>query len=218
MSTVIDLFCGAGGLSYGFEMAGFKVAAAVDNDPVAGETYRRQNPSTPLLTQDVATIRGDELLRLAGGSIDVVIGGPSCQGFSTHGKRDPDDPRNALFNHFVRLVGETQPLWVVMENVKGLLTYDKGRYQQEILSSFSRIGYRCESRVLLAADYGVPQMRERLFFIATRTQNPISFPTPTHGPADRAVLSGLRPHVTVRDALGDLPTIGVEGEEISYAA
>jgi DNA (cytosine-5)-methyltransferase 1 len=216
--TVVDLFCGAGGLSHGFEMAGFRVAAAVDNDPISGETYRRQNPRTPLLTEDVESITGSRLARLAGGEIDVVIGGPSCQGFSTHGKRDAGDPRNSLFRHFVRLVGEAQPLWVVMENVKGLLTYDRGRYRDEIVASFARVGYRCGSRVLLAADYGVPQLRERLFFVATRTEGPISFPSATHCPPDQAHLTGLQPYVTVRDAIGDLPGLGSQGESASYAS
>jgi len=213
---LIDLFCGAGGLSLGFEIAGFEVRAAVDSDPVAAETYRRHNPMVPLVTDNVERLSGEDLRELAGGQVDLVVGGPSCQGFSTHGKRDPNDPRNFLFKQFVRLVREIQPAWVVMENVKGLLTYGRGRYRDEIHQSFHRIGYRIESRVLRAADYGVPQLRERLFFIATRTTNPISFPPPTHCPPDSSSLTGLAPYVTVREALGDLPPIGEEGEALSY--
>src|ERR1700687_4015769 len=157
LPTVLDLFCGAGGLSYGFELAGFKMGAALDFDPIALETYRLNKPTTPALLRDVASVSGKELKKLIGRDIDVIIGGPSCQGFSTHGKRDPNDSRNFLFKHFVRLVGEIQPAWVVMENVKGLLTYDKGRYRDLIHGSFERIGYKIESRVLRAAAYGVPQ-------------------------------------------------------------
>ena len=160
MPTVLDLFCGAGGLSYGFGLAGFNVGAALDFDPVALETYRQNHPNIPALLRDVASVSGRELQALVGRDIDVVIGGPSCQGFSTHGKRDPRDARNFLFKHFVRIVDEVQPAWVVMENVKGLLTYDKGRYRDLIHKSFERIGYRIESRVLRAVDYGV--LRRRL--------------------------------------------------------
>lgn len=216
MLTVVDLFCGAGGLSCGFEQAGFHVGAAVDSDPVAAETYRLQNPRTPFFVEDVRNIPGRQLIEAAGGHVDVVIGGPSCQGFSTHGKRDPEDPRNYLFQEFVRLVKEIKPAWVVMENVKGLLTYDRGRYRDEIHASFRRAGYRVESRVLRAVDYGVPQFRERLIFIATRTDTPITFPIPTHCPADVAPMLGLMPYVTVTDAIGDLDPIGPEGESDSY--
>jgi len=213
----VDLFCGAGGLSYGFELAGFQVVAAVDNDAIGAQSYKLHHPSVPLLLEDIASVSGTRLRRIARGPIDVVIGGPSCQGYSTHGKRDPNDPRNYLFRHFVRIVSEVRPLWVVMENVKGLLAYDKGRYRAEIHRAFEKIGYKIESRILLAADYGVPQLRERLFFLATRTQSPVVFPAPTHCPLDEARALGLKPYVTVRDAIGDLPAIGVEGEAFEYA-
>jgi DNA (cytosine-5)-methyltransferase 1 len=216
--TVVDLFCGAGGLSYGFELAGFDVVAAVDFDPIAAATYRQRNPEIPFFEADIATITGRALADAAGRDIDVVIGGPSCQGFSTHGKRDPNDPRNFLFKHFVRIVNELRPLFVVMENVRGLLTYDKGHYRQEIHAAFANIGYRIDSRVLRAVEYGVPQLRERVFFIATRTNAQIAFPAPTHCPPEEVVLTGLQPYVTVRDALGDLFAIGEEGEETRYAA
>lgn len=217
MLTVVDLFCGAGGLSYGFEQAGFKVVAAVDYDPVSAETYRIQNPNTPLLNQDIADVTGRSLQTIAGGPIDLVIGGPSCQGFSTHGKRNPEDPRNYLFKHFVRLVNEVRPAWVVMENVKGLLSFDRGRYRNAIHDSFQKIGYRIESRVLRAVDFGVPQLRERLFFIATRTNGDITFPSPTHCPPEFSELTGLQPFLTVEDAISDLPVIGDEGEATRYA-
>lgn len=212
MLTVVDLFCGAGGLSYGFELAGFRVGAAIDSDPIAAATYRLQNPNTPFFVEDVRQIKGKHLKDAAGGHVDLVIGGPSCQGFSTHGKRDANDPRNYLFKEFVRLVKEIGPSWVVMENVKGLLTYDHGRYRDEIHASFRRIGYRVESRVLRAVDFGVPQFRERLFFIATRTDLPITFPAPTHCSPESAPTLGLEPYVTVKDAIGDLNSIGEEGE------
>ena len=216
MLTVVDLFCGAGGLSHGFEMAGFRVGAAIDSDPVAAETYRRQNPDTPLFVGDVRQIKGRHLRDAANGHVDVIIGGPSCQGFSTHGKRDPNDPRNYLFKEFVRFVREIRPSWVVMENVKGMLTYDRGRYRDQIHASFRRIGYRIESRVLRAVDFGVPQFRERLFFVATRTDLSVTFPTPTHAAPEVAPMLGLSPYVTVQDAIGDLDRLGDEGESPLY--
>ena len=209
--------CGAGGLSHGFELAGVRVGAAVDADPVAAQTYGLQNPTTPLFVEDVHNLTGSRLTAAAGGRVDILIGGPSCQGFSTHGKRNADDPRNYLFKHFVRLVEEIGPPWVVMENVKGLLTYDRGRYREEIHDSFHRIGYQIDSRVLQAAEFGVPQFRQRLFFIATRTAEPIVFPTPTHCSPDKAAPLGLAPFVTVRDAIGDLAPLGCGGEATRYA-
>jgi DNA (cytosine-5)-methyltransferase 1 len=217
LPTVLDLFCGAGGLSYGLGLAGFNVGAALDFDPVAIETYRQNHPNIPALLRDVATVSGSELQALVGREIDVVVGGPSCQGFSTHGKRDPNDVRNFLFKHFVRIVSEVRPAWIIMENVKGLLTYDQGRYRDLIHKSFERIGYRIESRVLRAADYGVPQFRERLFFLATRTNAAIAFPAPTHCPLEQSEMTGLKPYVTTWEAISDLQELGTEGEATEYA-
>jgi DNA (cytosine-5)-methyltransferase 1 len=214
--TCIDLFCGAGGLSHGFELAGFKVLAAVDFDPIARATYQLQNPDVPFFYKDIRKVTGKSLLEAAGRRPDLVIGGPSCQGFSTHGKRDPNDPRNFLFKHFIRIVKETKPTWVVMENVKGMLTYDSGYYRKKIHSSFEKIGYRVESKVLRAVEYGVPQQRERLIFIATKSNAEITFPMPTHCAPELAEKMGLEPFVTVRDAIGDLHPIGIEGESTHY--
>ena len=216
--TAVDLFCGAGGLSYGFALAGVRVGAAVDADPVAAQTYSFPAPRHARSCRRTSrSLTGARLAAVAGGPVDLVIGGPSCQGFSTHGKRDPDDPRNYLFTHFVRLVAEIRPPWVVMENVKGLLTYERGRYRAAIHDSFRRIGYRIDSQVLQAAEFGVPQFRQRLFFIATRTDSPVTFPTPTHCPPDRSSTLGLKPFLTVQDAIGDLASIGCEGESSKYA-
>jgi len=138
--------------------------------------------------------------------VDVVAGGPSCQGYSTHGKRIEDDPRNFLFKEFVRIVREVQPKFFIMENVKGLLAYRGGVFRGMIQRAFERAGYQAISQVLCAADYGVPQLRYRLFFIGTRLDVPLSFPEPTHGPAE-SLLIGLKPYVTVEEAIGDLPLI-----------
>lgn len=205
--TLVDLFCGAGGLSLGLEMAGFRPVYAVDFDRHAIATYKANHPDTYVACKDIADVTAREILNAAGGEpIDLIAGGPSCQGFSTHGKRIEDDPRNFLFHHFVRLVKQVKPKYFLMENVKGLLTYRGGYFRKLIESSFASAGYRVASRVVCAADYGVPQLRYRIVFIGTRTGGDLSFPEPTHGAAD--LLNGLLPAVTVEDALSDLPLLG----------
>ena len=122
-----------------------------------------------MVQDDVATVTGEELMRLAGTrEVDLIAGGPSCQGFSTHGKRMQDDPRNFLFKHFVRLVDEIRPRMFLMENVRGMLTYEKGAFRRQIEAAFDEIGYRTRFTQVLAADYGVPQLRHRILFIGTR--------------------------------------------------
>lgn len=203
--VAVDLFCGAGGLSLGLERAGFDVKFAVDFDRHALGSYVVNHPNTAYYHGDVRKLKSQDIRTAIGNKeITLVAGGPSCQGFSTHGKRNEDDSRNFLFKEFARIVGDLQPKFFVMENVKGLLAYRGGHFKKVITDAFARSGYRVESRVLCAADYGAPQLRHRIFFIGTRLDVQISFPTPTHAPADE-LLPGRKPHVTVGDALGDLP-------------
>lgn len=203
--VAVDLFCGAGGLSLGLERAGFDVKFAVDFDKHALGSYVANHPNTAYYHGDVRKLKSEDIRAAIGSQeITLVAGGPSCQGFSTHGKRDEDDSRNFLFKEFARIVGDLQPKFFLMENVKGLLAYRGGYFKKVITDAFGRSGYRVESRVLCAADYGAPQLRHRIFFIGTRLDVPISFPMPTHAPADE-ILTGRKPHVTVGDALSDLP-------------
>ena len=206
--VVIDVFCGAGGLSEGLRQAGFRPLVGVDFDKHAAATYRQNHPSVPVIEEDIQHVAGARLAALAGTTnIDLVAGGPSCQGFSTHGKRMEDDPRNFLFKHFVRLVDELQPRMFLMENVKGMLTYSKGAFRHQIEAAFAEIGYRSAFAQVHAADFGVPQMRHRVLFIGTRLPGvSLSFPEPTHGESG----AGLRPYVTVQDAIGDLPLMGTD--------
>ncbi|MBA3313887.1 MAG: DNA cytosine methyltransferase [Planctomycetaceae bacterium] len=202
--TCIDLFCGAGGLSDGLAQAGFRSVAGVDLDPHAISSYAANHTDALALQRDIETVTADELSDALGGrDLDLIAGGPSCQGFSTIGKRIEDDPRNVLFRHFARLVRELRPKFFLMENVKGLLTYRKGYFRQVISESFREAGYEVVARVVCAADYGVPQLRNRIVFIGTRLDVPLSFPEPTHGPP--GTLLGLKPYVTVGEAIGDLP-------------
>ncbi len=204
--VVIDLFCGAGGLSEGLRQAGFTPRVGVDFDKHAASTYRHNHPGVPVIEGDVAKVTGEQLFRLAGTrDIDLIAGGPSCQGFSTHGKRIQDDPRNFLFKHFVRLVDEVKPKMFLMENVRGMLTYAKGEFRRQIEVAFEEIGYRTDFTQVLAADFGVPQMRHRILFIGTRVDEiELSFPAPTHGDG----IKGLRPYVTLAEAISDLPLMG----------
>lgn len=204
--SVVDLFCGAGGLSEGLRQAGFCPRVGIDFDKHAAATYRHNHPGVPVIEKDISTVTGAEILELSGvDRIDLVAGGPSCQGFSTHGKRMQDDPRNFLFKHFVRLVDELRPRMFLMENVKGMLTYNKGAFRRQIEAAFAEIGYRTNFAQVVAADYGVPQLRHRILFMGTCDDDiPLTFPQPTHGES----AEGLRPYVTVEQAIGDLPSIG----------
>jgi DNA (cytosine-5)-methyltransferase 1 len=200
--VAIDLFCGAGGLSEGLEQAGFEVKLGLDFDRHAIATYAHNHPSASTMHCDIQNVTGLQILQSAGcDEVDLIAGGPSCQGFSTHGKRIQDDPRNFLFKHFVRIVSEVRPKMFLMENVRGMLTYSKGEFKRQIEQAFSEIGYHTAFSAVCAADFGVPQMRRRVLFIGTRYEDlELSFPQPTHGED-----AGLLPYVTIGDALGDLP-------------
>lgn len=208
--SLISLFCGAGGLSEGLRQAGFSPLVGVDFDPRALATYSANHPNSRPLLADIANVTGKHLLKLAGtDEIDLLAGGPSCQGYSTHGKRNEDDPRNFLFRQFVRLVKEIQPKFFLMENVKGMLVYNKGHFKRLIEDAFAGIGYQVVSATLCAADYGVPQLRHRVMFIGTRLSGvDLSFPVPTHGEGQFDLHdSGLLPYVTVAEAIDDLPRL-----------
>lgn len=209
--VAVDLFCGAGGLSNGLEDAGFHVALGLDNDPHVAGTYQLNHPNARFVQSDIRKVNGSDILRWAGRSeIDLLAGGPSCQGFSTHGKRLADDPRNFLYQEFMRLVAEVRPATVLMENVKGLLIARKGAYRDEVIESFEKLGYAVTGNVLLAADFGVPQLRQRVFFIATRLGSEVELPRPTYRSPDLLEsASGVQQtHLTVSEAISDLPLIG----------
>lgn len=201
----VELFAGSGGLGTGFHNAGFNIISANDVWEPAGKTYVANHPDVKYIVKDIAQLTGDELLEDTGYSksdVDVIIGGPPCQGFSTLGKRFIDDPRNKLFKEYVRIVNDIRPKFFVMENVSGILSMEGGKVLENILNSFQEIGYKLEYRLLNAAEYGVPQQRERTIFIGTRTDVEIRYPKKTHS------LNGdpnLKKALTLWDAIGDLP-------------
>ncbi len=195
----IDLFAGAGGLSLGFEQAGFDVAAAVEIDPIHCATHEYNFPRSRAICASVVDLTGKAIRQRAGlvdTDIDVVFGGAPCQGFSLIGKRALADPRNQLVSHYVRLVRELRPKYCVFENVKGLTLGKHVRFLGELVAALGEAGYGVllPYRVLNAADFGVPQDRHRLFLIAARSDAPLP-----HYPD----VSNER--VTVGDAITDLP-------------
>lgn len=208
--TVVDLFCGAGGLSEGFRQAGFKVLAGVDYDETAGRTFAATHPEAVFLGGMIQDISVAKLLNETGlrpGELDVLVGGPPCQGYSVYNhRRGAEDPRAGLFREYLRIVEGLRPRWLVMENVTGLTSIAGGGVFREIREGISNLGYEVDWRVLKAEEFGVPQERRRIFFVATRSGASIKFPSPTHG-------EGLKPFVTIWDAIGDLPELVNGGRE-----
>ena len=192
----IDLFSGAGGLLRGFMDAGFDPVLSVEMWKPAVDTHKTNYPEVPLWDRDIRSISNEEISKFAG-NVDVIVGGPPCQGFSTIGKRLVKDPRNELVFEFIRFVNTIQPKAFLMENVRGLLSSDGGKIKRAIQEEFIRIGYNVISDVLCAADFGVPQMRNRVFFLGIRKDLEIqpSFPMPTNTKEN---------YVTVGDAINDL--------------
>lgn len=198
---VIDCFCGAGGLSLGFEKAGFKVLYAFDLDEAAISTYKN-NPKYhhgKAFVQDIYKINKNSIEKSLGhelGDIDVVIGGPPCQGFSVQRRGDDDDPRNNLVLEYVRLLLEIKPRFFVMENVGGLLSPRGLPYLSQLTEKLEAVGYAIQKDKLTASDFGVPQVRKRVFIIGERVEGELpkfSFPKPTG-----------EPEKTVRNAIEDL--------------
>ena len=210
--TAIDLFAGAGGLSIALRDAGFDLVLANEIMPVYAATHRWNFPEVPLLVEDINLVTKEDLDKyVQGRNIDLIVGGPPCQGFSIFGKRrfvntrdyNPhDDPRNSLVFQYIRVVGEVRPKFFFMENVKGFTNLDKGLFVEEVKNAFRSLGYKniwCE--IVCAADYGVPQERYRMFMIGNRLGIEFTKPDQTHFP----IGSGKKPeYTTVGDVIMDL--------------
>lgn len=229
--TVISLFTGAMGFDLGFEAEGFETCVANDINKYAVATIKKNRPHTPVIDRDIRDVSTDEILEKAGlrvGEATVVIGGPPCQPFSTAGRRlSIQDPQGSLFLHFVRITEEAQPEFFVMENVKGLVSaairhvgfYERinnkhtlapeerlGSAFDFVLKRLKQTGYSLNWDVLNAADYGVPQKRERLIIMGARENPPVPLPERTHVPRPTMTTEGkiLKPWLTLRDALHGL--------------
>lgn len=207
--NVIDLFCGAGGLSYGFESAGFDVLLGIDNDAKALKTFEKNHNGAKSICGDITEITYEDHIAplLDGKKIDVIIGGPPCQGFSLSGPRNFDDPRNKLYLSYIRLVEEIHPKAFVIENVPGLVGLFNGEVKDNIIKKFAEMGYEVKYRILCAADYGVPQNRKRVVFVGVKGENAFEYP----------IIQTEQ--VTCEMALSDLPPlVDTLGEDVqSYA-
>ena len=197
--VAIDLFAGCGGLSLGFEQAGFDIAAAVEIDPIHAAVHEYNFPYSKTICADIKNVSGDQIRNLSGlenRDVDVIFGGAPCQGFSMIGKRALDDPRNQLIKHYLRIVNDIRPKFCVLENVKGLTVGKHVKFLRELICELQKIQYKVllPYRVLNAADYGVPQNRERLFLIAAREDQTL----PVYPDA-------MSKKTTIRDAIEDLP-------------
>lgn len=220
--NVIDLFCGCGGFSKGFEEAGFNVRFGIDLWNDATITYKKNFPNAVVLNEDIQKVSGKQILEMCGmseGDVDVIIGGPPCQGFSVSGKRMIDDERNKLYKSFVELVAEIKPKMFVMENVPGLIRLFNGQVGEQVVEDFTNIGYTVKHRILSADNYGVPQQRRRVFFVGVNNEkfsNPDCYVYPTAFTG----IGDLIPAITSKDAISDLdfvPDDEVLGEDIPYA-
>lgn len=235
--TFIDLFGVPGGMSLGFKLAGMKPMGALDIFDSGIKTYKNNFTETPEENIVCADASKNNIVKkfqkqtsLKPGDVDVIIGGPPCQGFSTMGRikmaslvksghrngssnaRFISDKRNHLYKSFIKFVDWFKPKAVVMENVLGMMSYKNGQVVEQIKEDFKRVGYpNVDSRVLNAVEYGVPQFRRRIFFIATKNNGLISWPSQTHFPKSefdrKSLIPGTKDYVTVGDALGDLPVL-----------
>lgn len=201
----IDLFSGSGGFSLGFDNKGFQNVFSIDIEPSFCETYKYNFPSHQLIEKDICKLSDSEILYLKEyEEIDVVIGGPPCQGFSMAGnigRKFIEDPRNQLFKEFVRVVKIIKPNYFVMENVARLYNHNKGKTRNEIVNDFRDIGYNVDCKILNSADFGVPQIRKRVIFIGTKFNHEIIFPK-----------KQFLEYKTVKDTIGDYPPLE-SGEE-----
>ena len=237
--TIFDLFCGTGGFSYGMERSGlgFETRFGIDLLPIATKTFQRNHPGAIVLSGDIRKIRRgqvEEQTKLGQNDLDVIIGGPPCQGFSSlrpFRSTNDDDPRNSLFEEYASFVNYFHPKVFVLENVVGLATHKNGDTIAIMQECFRALGYNCEWRLLNAANFGVPQKRERLIMIGGRDGTKPVFPEPTHhfsGPTigyrdgtrvvrttGGDVFSPSLPNaITVHDAISDLPPLE-SGEKVT---
>ena len=204
MTTFVDLFCGAGGLSLGLSQAGWEPLLALDHWPDAVKTYRENFRDHECVLSDVESLSGRSLRKLLRDRPDWIVGGPPCQGFSTVGRRERDDPRNRLVHEFHRVVRLIEPRGFLIENVVGLRDM---KFVEEIVGLFSGLDYVVTPFVLAAADYGVPQLRRRIFFVGQKGKRAFRPPLPSYREDS---------YVTVWDAIGDLPELAPGEEKAEY--
>ena len=202
--TCVDLFCGAGGLSKGFLNAGYDVILGVDFDESALKTFKENHGSTTALKLDLYDHSNiDQIVSFLDEKgvteLDVLVGGPPCQGFSYAGKMDVNDKRNFLYLAMVKLTAKLKPKAVLIENVLAMIEANGGIGAKRVIKDFEDIGYKMSTKVLFAPDYGIPQIRRRVFFVGLRdTETEFEFPTPVLKPSE---------YITCEEAISDLPSL-----------
>lgn len=204
----IDLFSGAGGMSLGAMSTGVDVKIAVDFDKYSSITFKANHPETKFFNQDIRTFKFDEEF-IKAKTRKILFGGPPCQGFSTSNQktRNKENDINWLFKEYLRLTKSLMPEWIIVENVKGIVETERGYFFEKIKKDFKKIGYTTNSAILNAANYGVPQIRNRVFIVGSLNGIEFEFPKPT-----------VKNYLTVADAISDLPNLtnGANYHELDY--
>lgn len=207
-ARTLDLFCGIGGLTIGLQRSGIESVGGVDIWQDALDTFHH-NLNLPTLCADLTKVTAAEICAHFGvvaKDIDILVGGPPCQGFSTVGKRDSKDPRNSLWSYYLEIVNEIRPAYVLIENVEGLVVMEKGTVCDSIVESFAKIGYLMQWKLLRSSDFGVPQLRKRVIFLGWLDGLvPPKFPSPL-----------CAPPVSVKDAIFDLPPLDAGESATEY--
>lgn len=211
--TYVDLFSGVGGMTLGFEREGFENIFSIDFDKTICQTYKKNFPNHVLIEKDIKDLTEKEILELTKEKeVDLIIGGTPCQGFSMAGnigRNFIDDPRNHLFKEFARIVSILKPKFVIIENVARVYNHNKGKTRKEIISLFEELGYQIECKILNSANYGVPQVRNRVFFIGNRLHLPNRFPEKTFDKNTQTTISNqkIKQWKTIKEAIDDLPKL-----------
>lgn len=222
---VIDLFCGVGGLSYGFAHDdNFEIVAANEVLPNIAKAYSLNHPITKMYAEDIKNFSAERIkkdLGIPAHDIDIIVAGPPCQAYSTVGKRLIGDPRGKLFQEYYRVLKEFNPKLFLFENVKGLLSMQNGELLKTIISLFESLEYKVQYKLLNAADFGAPQIRERVVIIGSKLKNDFQYPSQTYYSANKTsdlFRNGLKPYLTLEDAISDLPFITTGEESFEYTS
>lgn len=197
---MIDLFSGCGGLSHGFEQAGFECILGVDYDQPALDTFAHNHPHAQAIKLDLSSEESIQRIvkEVSEKNIDLIVAGPPCQGFSLTGTRNENDKRNTLFYSVFKLAAVIKPKYIIIENVPGIATLYQGKARRAILDEFDKLGYTCSEKLLYAPDYGIPQIRKRMFFVGVLGDDVFEFPLATHDQSN---------YVTCEQAISDLPSL-----------
>lgn len=221
---IIDLFSGVGGLSFGFaHNKNYEIIAANEILKDIATAYSLNHPDVKMYNIDIKDFNAETVkkdLGINSSEIDIIVGGPPCQAYSTVGKRLIDDPRGKLFQEYYRVLKEFSPNFFLFENVKGLLSMQDGELISTIIGLFESLGYTVQYKLLNAADYGAPQIRERVIITGTKLNKKFKYPEPTHYNSETNTLNlrKLKPYLTLNDAISDLPFIETGQSEDKYSS